>query len=165
MLKPGDAAPDFVLKDPNRADVRLSGFSGRPVVLYFYPKDGTAGCTMEAKKFRDNFEEIAALGAVVLGISLDPPESHCEFRDRHEIPFPLLSDPEGRVHDLYGAWRTTLFGRNPLGVRRCTYLIGPDGIIREVYRNVNMNLLGHARQVIRDLQRFASEKWELKLAT
>lgn len=161
MLRPGDAAPDFVLKDSDGNDLRLSSLAGRPVVLYFYPKDNTAGCTMEARKFRDHHDEIEALGAVVLGVSLDGADVHCAFKQKHALPFHLLADPEGRVHDLYGAWRTTLFGRNSLGVRRCTYVIGPDGLVHDAYRIINV--LTHARQVIRDLERAQSEDWELKL--
>ncbi|HEX2066134.1 MAG TPA: peroxiredoxin, partial [Candidatus Thermoplasmatota archaeon] len=113
---------------------------------------------LQAKGFRDHHADIAALGAVVVGVSLDDVGSHCTFRDKHGLPFLLLADPEGRVHDLYEAWRTTLFGRSSFGVRRCTFLIGPDGIIRKVYRRVR--ILGHARQVIGDLERLrAQEAW------
>ncbi|MEA3202718.1 MAG: thioredoxin-dependent peroxiredoxin [Thermoplasmata archaeon] len=158
MLRNGDAAPDFVLKDADGRDVRLSSFSGRPIILYFYPKDHTPGCTLQAKDFRDHYAEIAEHGAVVVGVSLDDVESHCGFRDRHGLPFALLADPDGRVHDLYEAWRTTLFGRSSIGVRRCTFLIGPDGVIRKAYPRVR--ILGHARQVIGDLERLrAQEAW------
>jgi peroxiredoxin Q/BCP len=158
MLRGGDAAPDFVLKDADGRDVRLSGFSGRPIVLYFYPRDNTPGCTIQAKEFRDHYGEISAHGAVVVGVSLDDSESHCDFRDKHGLPFALLADPDGRVHDLYEAWRTTLFGRSSIGVRRCTFLIGPDGVIRKVYRRVRV--FGHVKQVIGDLERLrAQEAW------
>jgi len=158
MLRAGDAAPDFVLKDADGKDVRLSSLSGHPIVLYFYPKDNTVGCTVQAKDFRDHHREITALGAVVVGVSLDDAASHCDFRDKHHLPFTLLADPDGRVHDLYEAWRTTLFGRSSIGVRRSTFLIGPDGIIRKVYGRVN--LLGHAKQILGDLERLrAQEAW------
>lgn len=156
MLREGDAAPDFVLKDSQGTDVRLSSLSGRPIVLYFYPADNTPGCTIEAKRFRDRFEEIASHGATVVGLSMDDPESHCRFQEKHGLPFHLLSDPDGRVHDLYDAWRTTIFGRSPLAVRRCTYIIDPDGIIRRVHKNVNV--LTHAQQVLRDLERLKAQK-------
>lgn len=149
MVREGDAAPDFVLKDADGRDVRLSHFAGRPVVLYFYPKDRTLGCTQEAKSFRDEWEAFVARGAAVLGVSLDDVESHCDFRDRHSLGFPLLSDTDGRVHDLYGAWWTTLFGRNAAGVRRCTFVIDGAGIVRRAHRRVNP--LGHAKLVLRDL--------------
>lgn len=156
MLKPGDAAPDFVLKDADGKDVRLSGFSGSPIVLYFYPKDNTPGCTIQSKRFRDHHAEITALGAVVVGVSLDPVESHRQFAEECDLPFPLLADPDGRVHDLYDAWRTTLLGRSSLAVRRCTFLIDGDGIIYEVYRTVNV--FTHAHTVLKDLQRMKAQK-------
>src|SRR5688572_19133755 len=156
MLKPGDAAPDFVLKDAEGRDVRLSSFSGSPIVLYFYPKDSTPGCTIQAKRFRDHYPEIVAHGAVVVGVSLDPVETHRKFQEQCDLPFPLLADPDGRVHDLYDAWRTTLLGRSSLGVRRCTFLIDGDGIIYEVYKTVNV--FTHANTVLKDLQRLRAQK-------
>jgi len=156
MLKPGDAAPDFVLKDSEGRDVRLSGFAGSPIVLYFYPRDNTPGCTIQAKRFRDHYPEIVAHGAVVVGVSLDPVEKHKEFLEGCELPFPLLADPDGRVHDLYDAWRTTLLGRSSLGVRRCTFLIDGDGIIYEVYKTVNV--FTHANTVLKDLERLKAQK-------
>lgn len=155
VLREGDACPDFVLKDANGQDLRLSAFSGSPIVLFFYPKDSTPGCTIEAVKFRDQHDAIAALGAVLIGVSLDDSESHCRFRDNHDLPFHLVSDPDGRVHDLYKAWRTTLLGRNALGVRRCTYVIDGAGIIRRAYGRVSV--LGHAKQVVKDLERLQAQ--------
>jgi len=149
VLRPGDAAPDFVLDDANGKPVRLSSFAGHPVVLYFYPKDHTAGCTIEAKGFRDHYEAIAASGATVLGVSLDDAAAHCSFRDKHALPYPLLSDPDGRVHELYSAWLTTLFGKRSFAVRRCTFVIDAAGIVRKVYKHVNP--IGHAKDVLRDL--------------
>lgn len=156
MLLVGDAAPDFVLANADGESVRLSSHQGKPIVLYFYPKDNTPGCTLQAKRFRDVYEEIAAHGAVVVGVSLDDTEAHCGFRDRHDLPFVLLSDPDGRVHDLYEAWRTTIFGKTALAVRRCTYLIDGDGIIRRTYGRVNV--LNHAQQVVRDLERLNAQR-------
>lgn len=155
MLKPGDAAPDFVLKDADGNDVRLSSFSGKPIVLYFYPKDLTPGCTIQSKGLRDHYDELRTLNAVVVGISLDEPERHAEFIDTCGLPFPLLSDPEGRVHDLYDAWRTTLLGRTPMAVRRCTFVIDGDGIIRDVHKNVNV--FTHAKTVVKDLERLKAQ--------
>ncbi|MES2153604.1 MAG: peroxiredoxin [bacterium] len=149
MLKPGDAAPDFALKDADGKDVRLSSHLGKAVVLYFYPKDHTAGCTIEAKGFRDQFADIQAAGAIVLGVSLDLTDKHCTFRDKHGLPFSLLSDPDGRVHDLYSAWLTTLFGKTHFAVRRCTFIIDGNGIVRRVYKHVNP--IGHAKDVLREL--------------
>ena len=160
MLKPGDAAPDFVLKDAAGKDVRLSSFSGRAIVLWFYPKDLTPGCTIQAKGLRDHHDSITGHDAVVVGVSLDPPERHHEFEDTCGLPFTLLSDPEGRVHDLYDAWRTSLFGRSHFAVRRCTFIIDGDGIIRAVHRNVNV--FTHAATVVKDLERLKAQKsWGL----
>ena len=163
MLKPGDAAPDFVLKDAEGRDVRLSSFSGRPIVLWFYPKDLTPGCTLQAKGLRDQHDALQEQhNAVVVGVSLDPPDRHPEFTESCGLPFALLSDPEGRVHDLYDAWRTSLFGRSHLAVRRCTFIIDGDGIIRAVHKNVNV--LTHARTVVKDLERLKAQKsWGLGL--
>jgi peroxiredoxin Q/BCP len=152
----GDAAPDFVLRNGDGKDVRLSNFSGQSIVLYFYPKDHTPGCTVQAKRFRDVYEEIASHGAVVVGVSLDDSDSHCKFQAEYHLPFHLLSDVDGRVHDLYAAWRTTLLGKNALGVRRCTYLIDGDGIIRKTYHRVNV--LTHAKQVVQDLGHLTAQR-------
>lgn len=161
MLRPGDAAPDFVLRDEEGNDVRLSTFSGRPIVLWFYPKDHTLGCTIEARRFRDSHQVVERYNAVLVGVSLDTEASHCSFRDRNELPFRLLSDPDGYVHDLYEAWRTTLLGKVSWAVRRCTYLIDEDGIIRRAYGRVNV--LTHAKQVVRDLERLqAQRQWGKK---
>ncbi|MEK6985114.1 MAG: peroxiredoxin [Candidatus Thermoplasmatota archaeon] len=137
MPKVGDAAPDFVLKDADGNEVRLSSYRGRPVVLYFYPKDRTPGCTIQAKSFRDEHAGLTEVGAVVLGVSLDSMESHCEFRDRHQLPFKLLSDPDGRIHDLYGIFWTSLFGKTSLAVRRTTFLIDAHGVIQLAHSGLN----------------------------
>jgi len=156
MLKPGDAAPDFVLKDQDGRDVRLSSFSGRPIVLFFYPKDNTPGCTIQAKGLRDHADDLAKHDAVIVGISLDPPESHLEWHESCHLGYTLLSDHEGRVHDLYDAWRTTLLGRSHFAVRRCTFIIDADGIIQAVHKNVNV--FTHAKTVLKDLERLAAQK-------
>lgn len=150
MLKVGDAAPDFVLENADGDPVRLSSFIGAPVILYFYPKDHTPGCTIQAQRFRAEHDAIQDAGGVLLGVSMDASDAHCTFRDKHDLPFHLLADTDGRVHDMYDAWRTKLLGRNSLGVRRCTYLIDSDGIIRRVYKNVGV--LGHAKKVREDLE-------------
>ena len=154
MLRPGDAAPDFVLKDADGRDVRLSSFSGRPIVLWFYPKDSTVGCTIEARGFREQHDLMKGFNAALVGVSMDA--DHTAFRDKHGLPFVLLSDPDGRVHDLYEAWRTTLLGKRPLAVRRCTYLIDEDGIIRKSYSRVNV--FRHARHVLKDLDRLRAQR-------
>ena len=161
MLKPGDAAPDFVLHDADGKDVRLSTFSGRLIVLFFYPRDHTPGCTIQVKRFRDAFDGIQQHGAVLVGVSLDSSEDHAAFRDHCNLPFILLSDRDGYVHDLYEAWRTSMLGKVALAVRRCTYLIDEDGIIRKAYSRVNV--WTHARSVVADLERLrAQRQWGKK---
>lgn len=137
MVEPGAQAPDFELLDHRGQTVRLGEFRGRRVALYFYPKDGTPGCTREACSFRDVYGKLERVGVVVLGVSPDPPDSHARFRERHRLPFPLLSDPGGKVAQAYGAWaEKTLYGRKRWGVARSTFLIGPDGRVERVWRRV-----------------------------
>lgn len=143
-------APDFSLNG-----VSLKGFRGRWVVLYFYPKDDTPGCTVEACSLRDARDELAALGAEVIGISMDPPEVHEKFKAKHNLHFHLLSDPEKTVITAYGAWGPKMFGRE--GILRRTFLIDPDGVVQKVYGRVTP--LGHGEQVVAELRRLqATEK-------
>lgn len=147
-LAVGDQAPDFELMSTSGKQVRLSALRGVPVVLYFYPEDHTPGCTLEAKGFRNYFDGISLHKAAVVGVSHDNYENHCSFRDKHALPFELLSDEDGAVHDLYGAWQRTVLGN--VKVRRCTFLLAPDGTVAKVYPKVNP--LGHPRQVVSDLE-------------
>ena len=149
-LEPGTRAPAFQLKDDQGRTVKLSDFKGRPVVLYFYPKDDTPGCTKEACAFRDASSRLEKLGAVVLGVSPDAVESHAKFRDKYHLNFPLLSDPQHRVAEKYGAWREkNMYGKKTMGIQRSTYLIGPDGKIAKVWKRVRVD--GHDRQVLEAL--------------
>ncbi len=149
-LEPGTRAPAFQLKDDQGRTVKLSDFKGRPVVLYFYPKDDTPGCTKEACAFRDASSRLEKLGAVVLGVSPDSVESHANFRDKYHLNFPLLSDPQHRVAEKYGAWREkNMYGKKTMGIQRSTYLIGPDGKIAKVWKRVRVD--GHDRQVLEAL--------------
>ncbi len=143
----GDDAPDFTLPDAEGQATSLSDLRGQWVVLYFYPEDGTIGCTMEAKRFRAYFESISLQEAAIVGVSRDSSQKHCDFRDKYRLPFALLSDEDGAVHDLYGAWRKTLFHK--LDARRCTFLIDPAGKVAKVYRRVNP--MTHAQEVVADL--------------
>lgn len=151
----GDEAPDFTLPSTQGDDIRLSDYRGEPVVLYFYPEDHTPGCTLEARGFRNYFDGISLHKAVVLGVSHDNFENHCSFRDKNALPFELLSDEDGAVHDLYGAWQKNLLGQ--IKVRRCTFVIDPEGKIAKVYPKVNP--LGHPRQVVADLEGLV-RRWE-----
>lgn len=151
MVEAGAQAPDFELVDHQGHTVRLRDFRGRRVVLYFYPKDGTPGCTREACSFRDVYGRLQKAGVVVLGVSPDPPESHGRFRERYGLPFPLLSDPGGKVAQAYGAWaEKTQFGRKRWGVARTTFLIGPDGKVERVWRRVKPD--GHGEEVLEVLK-------------
>jgi peroxiredoxin Q/BCP len=150
-LETGKRAPDFTLESDRGAKVKLSSFRGKPVVLYFYPKDDTPGCTKEACSFRDRKEELADLGAVVLGVSPDDVASHRRFRDKFSLNFPLLADPELKVSEKYGAWgEKNLYGKTSLGIRRSTYLIDTQGVIRKVWTNVKTE--GHDEQVVAALK-------------
>ena len=134
-LAAGDVAPDFALADQDGTIHSLAGYLGRTVVLYFYPRDETPGCTTQACSFRDHHAEILAAGAIVLGISRDDADSHRDFRERHRLPFPLLVDDETTVATRYGAWgEKVLYGRRFQGMTRSTFIIGPDGILTRVWK-------------------------------
>lgn len=127
-LAAGDPAPPFALPDQDGAEHRLEDYAGRILVLYFYPRDFTPGCTAEACSFRDAHAEIAVAGAAVLGVSTDDAASHRRFREEHGLPFPLLADAGAEVASRYGAWgERTLYGRTSVGMTRATFVVGPDG--------------------------------------
>ncbi len=135
--KPGDAAPDFELLDHRGQPVRLSDFRGRRVVLYFYPRAHTPGCTTQACGVRDNYDRYRQAGVVVLGVSPDPPSRLASFADKHDLPFTLLADPDHEVAESYGVWvEKKMYGRTTFGVERSTFIIGPDGRIEHVLRKV-----------------------------
>jgi thioredoxin-dependent peroxiredoxin len=130
-------APDFSLQDENGKTISLSDFQGKPVVLYFYPKDDTPGCTTEACNFRDNYSAYEQAGITILGVSPDSVKSHVKFKEKFHLPFPLLADIDHKVCDLYGVWGPKKFmGKSYEGVLRTTFVIGPDGMIQKVYENV-----------------------------
>lgn len=150
MLEPGDLAPDFELETDGGGTVRLSDLKGKRVVLYFYPKDNTPGCTKQACGFRDRRDEFAEMDVVVLGVSPDGVRSHDRFRDRYELNFPLLSDPDHAVAEAYGAWGPKkLYGKEYMGLIRSTFVIGPDGKIERVYSKVKA--ADNPGQVLEDL--------------
>lgn len=147
----GAKAPSFTLPDDTGEPVSLAGFAGRPVVLYFYPKDDTPGCTTQACGLRDAWREVQATGAVVLGVSPDSPASHARFRRKHRLPFPLLADGDHAVAARYGAWGAKqLFGVKYQGILRTTFLIDGAGVIRRVFERVKPK--GHAEQVLAALR-------------
>lgn len=151
MLTIGARAPRFSLASDNGSTVALKDLKGRRVVLYFYPKDDTSGCTTEACEFRDRWKEVERLGVVVLGVSPDPLGSHLKFKQKYRLPFPLLSDPDHAVADAYGAWGPkSMYGRTYEGIRRSTFLIAEDGKILRIFRNVKPK--GHAAEVLEALE-------------
>lgn len=153
-LEPGDAAPDFDLPSESGARVRLRDLRGKRVVLYFYPKDDTPGCTTEACSFRDAWSELERRGVVVLGVSKDSPKSHLRFKEKYGLPFTLLSDEDHAVADAYGVWGPKKFmGREYEGMDRATFLIGPDGRIEAVWPKVKPE--GHAEEVLAAVDRTA----------
>ena len=130
MIEEGTEAPDFTLTSDEGEAVTLSSFRGRQVILYFYPKDDTPGCTLQACNFRDVYGELEDKGAVVLGVSRDSETSHRSFKEKYGLPFTLLSDPEAEISDRYGVWRErTLNGKTFMGIYRSTFVIGPDGTV------------------------------------
>lgn len=150
MLEPGQPAPDFELPDQHGEPVALSDFEGRHVVLYFYPRADTPGCTREAKSFRDRWETLADLDCNVLGVSNDPVENLQPFREKYDLPFTLLSDEDGAVADRYGTYGEMEHEGVAYEVAlRNTFLIGPDGRIQEVYEDVDPE--GHAAEILADL--------------
>lgn len=152
MVDVGEKAPDFTLLSDEGEEVSLNQYLGKKVVLYFYPKDETPGCTQEAQEFRDLAQQFLTENTVVLGVSKDSVESHRKFKEKNRLPFPLLSDPEGRVLELYGVWkRKSLYGRTSMGIERSTFLIDPEGKVLAVYRNVKPK--GHAQVCLIELQR------------
>jgi peroxiredoxin Q/BCP len=136
-IQEGKAAPAFTLTDADGKQVSLSDFAGKNVILYFYPKDDTPGCTKEACGFRDDWKDIAKLNAVVLGVSADGAESHKRFIGKYKLPFPLLSDPDRKVMQKYGAYgEKMMYGKKTVGVIRSTVWIGPDGKIKKHWARV-----------------------------
>lgn len=142
----GAVAPDFTLPADDGSTVTLSALRGRPVVLFFYPKDDTSGCTIEVCSFRDNLPRFDDVNAVVLGISPDSVKSHVKFKTKFALPYQLLADTEHAVADAYGVWQEkSMYGRKYMGVARTTFLIGPDGRIARVFEKVKPE--GHGEEV------------------
>lgn len=133
----GKPAPDFALTDFDGKKVTLKDFAGKDLILYFYPKDDTPGCTKEACGFRDGWKELAKIGAVVVGVSADGAESHKKFIAKYKLPFPLLSDPDRKVMEKYGAYgEKMMYGKKVVGVIRSTVWIGPDGRVKKHWKKV-----------------------------
>ena len=149
-LQPGDEAPDFTLPDADGKQVSLSSLRGQQVIVYFYPAAMTPGCTKEACDFRDSIQSLAAAGVTVLGISPDKPAKLAKFRERDSLNFPLLSDPDHKVEQAYGAYgEKTLYGKTMIGVIRSTFLVDEQGKIARAYYNVKAT--GHVERLRKDL--------------
>jgi peroxiredoxin Q/BCP len=147
----GDNAPDFTLPTDGNGSVSLSKLRGKAVVLYFYPKDDTSGCTAEACGFRDSFPDYGKTGAVVIGVSKDSVASHDKFKKKHGLPFMLASDSDGKVCEAYGTWiEKSMYGRKYMGIDRATFLINKDGILRGVWHKVKVP--GHVAEVLKAVQ-------------
>ncbi|TLZ71902.1 MAG: thioredoxin-dependent thiol peroxidase [Methanobacteriota archaeon] len=146
-VKEGKPAPPFTLEGGDGKRVSLEDFAGKNVILYFYPKDDTPGCTKEACSFRDNLARVRSKGAIVLGVSKDDLESHAKFRKKYSLSFPLLSDPEGKVLDAYGVWKEkNLYGKMFMGIERTTYVIDEGGRVKKVFPRVKVD--GHVDEVL-----------------
>lgn len=156
FIEPGKKAPAFSLTSDSGEKVKLADLAGSPVVLYFYPKDDTPGCTRQACNFRDRLGEITKLGARVIGVSPDDAKSHAKFRDKYTLNFPLLIDTDHKVAEKYGAWREkNMYGKKSMGIQRSTYLIGADGKVVKVWKKVSVD--GHDDQVIAALTELAGK--------
>jgi len=147
MVKEGEPAPDFRLPADDGRTYALKDLRGKKVVLYFYPKDDTPGCTKEACSFRDNLARVTSKGAIVFGVSKDDLDSHAKFRQKYGLTFPLLSDTSGKVLEAYGVWKEkSLYGKTFMGVERTTYVIDENGRIKKVFPRVKVD--GHTDEVL-----------------
>ena len=146
-LSVGDKAPAFSLPVHGGETISLASLKGKNIVLYFYPKDDTPGCTIEAKDFRDHIKSFEKAGAVVIGVSKDPMKSHDKFREKYCLPFPLGSDEEGTVCEDYGVWvEKSMYGKSYMGIERATFLIDGKGVLRAIWRKVKVE--GHVKEVL-----------------
>lgn len=154
-VEQGKRAPAFTLQADDGTKVRLSDFKGSPVVLYFYPRDDTPGCTREACAFRDAKRKLSARDAKLLGVSPDSSESHVKFREKYDLNFPLLVDADHNIAEKYGAWREkTLYGKKKMGIQRSTFLIDAAGKVAKVWKSVKVE--GHDEQVLAALKNLAN---------
>ena len=149
-LKEGEVAPDFKAKSTDGKEVSLKDFRGRNVILYFYPKDDTPGCTREACDFRDQLKRFSAKETVVLGVSHDSLTSHDKFREKYSLPFTLLSDEEKKITSAYGVYKEkSLYGRLFMGIERTTFVIGKDGKVKKIFPKVKVD--GHIEEILKEL--------------
>lgn len=151
MIAEGKKAPDFTLLDQDGNKVKLSDFKGKYVVLYFYPKDNTSGCTKEACNFRDTFTKFKSVDAVILGVSPDSVSSHKKFAEKYNLPFRLLADENKKVVEKYGVWKEkSMYGKKYMGVERTTFIIDPEGKIKKIFPKVKVD--NHHNEVLKALK-------------
>ncbi len=147
-LKKGDKAPEFTAHDQNGHEINLSQLKGKKVVLYFYPKDDTSGCTAQACNLRDNYTDLQKKGYIVLGVSKDNAASHKKFAEKYDLPFPLLVDTDTSINEMYGVWKEkSMFGKKYMGTQRTTFVIDEEGKIEEVIKKVKTET--HTEQIIK----------------
>lgn len=147
-LAVGNPAPSFEAKDQNGNIIKLSDFKGRKVILYFYPKDATPGCTAQACNLRDNYEALQKAGFIVLGVSSDSEKSHLKFIEKQNLPFPLIADEDLKVHEAYGTWvEKSMYGRTYMGTARTTFVIDENGILTEIIEKVDTK--NHTNQILK----------------
>lgn len=149
-MKIGDKAPEVLGKDELGRDIRLSDYRGRKLVLYFYPKDNTSGCTAEACSLRDGYDQLQAEGYEVVGVSKDSATSHVKFKEKHQLPFPLIADVNSELMEAMGAWgEKTMYGKKTMGTIRTTFIINEEGIIEQILAGKQVNTKQHAEQILK----------------
>ena len=149
-MKIGDKAPEVLGKDEQGRDIRLSDYRGRKLVLYFYPKDNTSGCTAEACSLRDGSDQLQAEGYEVVGVSKDSASSHVKFKEKHQLPFPLIADVNRELMEAMGAWgEKTMYGKKTMGTIRTTFIINEEGIIEQILAGKQVNTKQHAEQILK----------------
>jgi len=145
----GDKAPEILGKDEQGRDIRLSDYKGRKLVLYFYPKDNTSGCTAEACSLRDHYGELQGAGYEVVGVSKDSVASHVKFKEKHELPFPLIADVDKSLMEAMGAWgEKVMYGKKTMGTIRTTFIINEEGIIEQIFAGKQVKTKEHAEQIL-----------------
>ena len=150
-MKIGDRAPEVLGKDENGNEIRLKDFEGRKLVLYFYPKDNTSGCTAEACSLRDRYSELQGAGYEVVGVSKDSATSHQKFKEKHSLPFPLIADVDRTLLEAMGAWgEKTMYGKKTMGTIRTTFIINEQGIIEQIFAGKQVKTKEHAEQILEE---------------